>query len=33
VLTEIPQHINKTVAQLIPEKRLKNRQSHAARAA
>jgi len=33
VLTQIPHHTNKTVAQLTPENWLKNRQSHAARAA
>jgi hypothetical protein len=31
--TQIPHHTNKTVAQLTPENWLKNRQSHAARAA
>ena len=33
VLTQIPHHTNKTVAQLTPENWLKNRQSHAGRAA
>jgi hypothetical protein len=33
VLTQIPHHTNKTVAQLTPENWLKNRQPHAARAA
>ena len=33
VLTQIPHHTNKTVAQLTPENCLKNRQPHAARAA
>ena len=33
VLTQIPHHTNKTVAQLTPENWLKNRQSHAAPAA
>lgn len=33
VLTQIPHHTNKTVAQLTPENWLKKRQSHAARAA